>query len=57
MSFFNVVAGRWAVERGEGTAVFYHPGHPYNIAEMREALDAARQLLLASGSSPIPGAS
>ncbi len=42
MSFFNVVAGRWAVERGDGTAVFYHPGHRYNIAEMREALDAAR---------------
>ena len=43
VSFFNVIAGRWAVERGEGTAVFYHPGHPYNIAEMREALDAARR--------------
>ena len=43
VSFFNVVAGRWAVERGEGTAVFYHPGHPYNIAEMRRALDAARR--------------
>ncbi len=42
VSFFNVVAGRWAVERGDGTAVFYHPGHRYNIAEMREALDAAR---------------
>jgi hypothetical protein len=41
VSFFNIVAGRWAVERGEGTAVFYHPGHPYNIAEMRQALDAA----------------
>ncbi len=37
VSFFNVIAGRWAVERGEGTAVFYHPGHPYNIAEMRGA--------------------
>jgi ABC-type Na+ efflux pump permease subunit len=43
VSFFNVIAARWAVEKGEGTAVFYHPGHPYNIAEMREALDAARR--------------
>ena len=43
VSFFNVVAGRWAVERGEGTAVFYHPGHPYNIDEMRQSLDAARR--------------
>src|SRR5262249_33162268 len=43
VSFFNVVAGRWTVERGEGTAVFYHPGHAYNIAEMRQALDAARR--------------
>jgi hypothetical protein len=43
VSFFNVVAGRWAVERGEGTAIFYHPGHPYNIAEMRRGLDAARR--------------
>jgi ABC-2 type transport system permease protein len=43
VSFFNVVAGRWAVERGEGTAVFYHPGHPYNIAEIRQSLDAARR--------------
>ena len=41
--FFNVVGGRWAVERGEGTAVFYHPSHRYNIDEMRKALDAARR--------------
>ena len=26
VSFFNVVAGRWQVERGEGTAVYYHSG-------------------------------
>ena len=43
VSFFNVIAGRWEVERGEGTAIYYHAGHPYNIAEMREALDAARR--------------
>ncbi len=28
VSFFNVVAGRWDVKHGAGTAVFYHPGHP-----------------------------
>jgi ABC-type transport system involved in multi-copper enzyme maturation permease subunit len=43
VSFFNVIAGRWKVERGEGTAVFYDAAHPYNIAEMRESLDAARR--------------
>ena len=40
---FNVVGGRWAVRRGQGTAIFYHPGHPYNIGEMSGALDAARR--------------
>jgi ABC-2 type transport system permease protein len=40
---FNVVGGRWAVRRGHGTAIFYHPGHPYNIDEMSGALDAARR--------------
>ena len=43
VSFFNVIAGRWQVERGEGTAIYYDSGHPYNIAEMRESLDAARR--------------
>ena len=28
---------------GEGTAVYYHSAHRYNIAEMRESLDAARR--------------
>jgi ABC-type transport system involved in multi-copper enzyme maturation permease subunit len=41
--FFNVVAGRWAVRRGQGTTVYYHPGHDYNIDEISEALDAARK--------------
>jgi ABC-type transport system involved in multi-copper enzyme maturation permease subunit len=41
--FFNVVAGRWDVRRGEGTAVFHHPGHPYNVDEMLRSLDAARK--------------
>ena len=40
---FNVVASRWQVKRGNGTALFYHEGHPYNVAEMSEALDAARK--------------
>jgi ABC-type transport system involved in multi-copper enzyme maturation permease subunit len=43
VNFFNVIAGRWEVERGTGTAVFYDRAHPYNISEMREALDAARR--------------
>jgi ABC-2 type transport system permease protein len=41
--FFNVVGGRWAVRRGRGTAIFYHPGHAYNIDEMSAALDASRR--------------
>jgi ABC-2 type transport system permease protein len=40
---FNVVGGRWAVRRGHGTAIFYHPEHAYNIDEMIGALDAARR--------------
>ncbi len=41
--FFNVVGGRWAVRRGQGTAIYYHPGHAYNIEAMSVALDAARR--------------
>ncbi len=41
--FFNIVAGRYAVREGDGTALYYHPKHDYNIAEMSEALDAARK--------------
>jgi ABC-2 type transport system permease protein len=40
---FNIVASRWQVKRGTGTALFYHDGHDYNVAEMSEALDAARK--------------
>jgi ABC-type transport system involved in multi-copper enzyme maturation permease subunit len=43
VNFFNVIAGRWNVKRGEGTALYYHPAHPYNVDEMLEALDAARR--------------
>jgi ABC-2 type transport system permease protein len=41
--FFNVVAGKWAERRGQGTAVYYHPEHHYNIDEIVEALDASRK--------------
>lgn len=43
VSWFNVVAGRWKVQQGAGTAIYYHPGHAYNLKEMGEALDAARK--------------
>jgi ABC-type Na+ efflux pump permease subunit len=43
VSFFNVVAGHWEARRGNGTAIYYHRGHPYNIAEMVDALDACRR--------------
>lgn len=42
VNFFNIVAGRWAVKRGRGTAVYYHPGHRYNVDAMVQALDTAR---------------
>ena len=38
----NIVAGRWEVRRRDGAAVFYHPGHSYNVEEMLDALAAAR---------------
>jgi ABC-2 type transport system permease protein len=40
--FFNIVAGRWRVERGNGTAIYYDRRHAYNIAAMSRTLDAAR---------------
>jgi ABC-2 type transport system permease protein len=40
---FNVVAGRWKEKRGNGTALYYYEGHPYNVTEMSQALDAARR--------------
>ena len=43
VSFFNVVAGRWNVKRGEGTAVYYDPRHPYNVDEILGCLDSARK--------------
>jgi hypothetical protein len=43
VNFFNVVAGRWRVRRGEGTALFYDERHVLNVEEMGAALDAARR--------------
>lgn len=43
VKILNIVAGRWDVREGEGTAIFYHPSHTYNIDEMIAALDAARR--------------
>ncbi len=43
VTFFNVVAGRWKEWHGEGTAIYYHPGHGMNVEEMGRALDAARK--------------
>ncbi len=43
VSLFNVVAGKYAVKEGDGTAIYYHPQHDYNIEEMSAALDAARE--------------
>ncbi len=40
---YNVVAGKWAVRKGKGTALYYHPAHTYNIDEMIDAMDNARQ--------------
>jgi hypothetical protein len=43
VKFFNVVAGRWQEKRGNGTVIYYHPTHAYNIEEMSEAIDASRR--------------
>ena len=39
----NIAAGKWAVRRGAGTAVFYHPGHEANVGSLLAALDGARR--------------
>lgn len=41
--FFNVVGGRWKERRGNGTVIYYHPEHEYNIGEMSAAFDASRR--------------
>ncbi|MBC7790439.1 MAG: ABC transporter permease subunit [Anaerolineae bacterium] len=40
---FNVVAGRFSVKTGQGTALYYSAAHSYNTTEMIGALDAARK--------------
>ncbi len=39
----NIVAGRWQVRRGEGTAVYYFAEHPHNVDEIARTLEAARR--------------
>ncbi|MBK8247931.1 MAG: ABC transporter permease [Gemmatimonadetes bacterium] len=40
---YNIVAGKWLVRRGAGTALFHHPTHTYNVDEMGNAMDQARR--------------
>jgi aminopeptidase N len=40
---FNVVAGKWAERKGDGTAIYYDPQHTYNIDELMLALNGARK--------------
>lgn len=42
VSVVNVMAGRWDVAERDGHAIYYHPGHPYNIDAMMTTLVAAR---------------
>ena len=41
--FFNVVAGKLVQSEGDGTSVYYYPGHAVNIPQMQLALDSARK--------------
>jgi ABC-type transport system involved in multi-copper enzyme maturation permease subunit len=41
--FFNVVGGHWHERRGKnGTVLYYHPGHEYNLDAMAATFDASR---------------
>ena len=40
---FNLCAGRWAVKRGDGVAVYYDRHHTYNVDEMLRALAESRR--------------
>lgn len=42
VSAVNVIAGRWDVRRRNGTAVYFHPGHPFNVDRILGTLVAAR---------------
>ena len=43
VNFFNVVGADWSVWRGDGTAIYHHARHGYNLEEMGIALDASRK--------------
>ena len=43
VKLLNVVCGRWKVKQGNGTTIYYHPGHTYNVDVMSATLDAARR--------------
>jgi hypothetical protein len=43
VKILNIVCGRWQVKQGDGTRLFYHPAHAYNVEEMSATLDAARR--------------
>lgn len=43
VNFFNLVAGKWDVWKGDGVEIHYLPTHRYNVEEMGEALQAARR--------------
>lgn len=43
VNIFNVVAGKWDVREGQGTAIYHHAEHTFNLDEMSEALDASRR--------------
>jgi hypothetical protein len=43
VNFFNVIAGKWAVWKGEGVEVNYLAAHKYNVEEIGQALVAARR--------------
>ena len=43
VKILNIVCGRWSVKQGDGTTIFYHPSHAYNVDEMSATLDAARR--------------
>ncbi|MFN8571343.1 MAG: M1 family aminopeptidase [Gemmatimonadaceae bacterium] len=40
---FNVVAGRYEVKTGPGTALYYHAAHSYNVDEMIDAMNQVRR--------------
>ena len=42
VSVVNLIAGCWAVTERDDLAIYYHPGHPYNIDAMMATLEAAR---------------